>query len=368
MSNELAIVNEPQHQLLPTGLQILLNPEIHSVIRRLAVDMSNANGITPKHLIGQVAACYAVITRAVTWRLDPFAVACSTYQTPGGVIGHEGKLVQAIIENSGQIVGGVSYKMFGDWGKIAGKFVMEVSRKGHKYPVGTWKYEDEEGLGVTVSAQIINETEPRTLDFLLKEAQPRNSTLWATSPSRQIKYTAVRSFANHSVPGIFMGIPFDVDESLPEMRDITPIIEASEPPKKVAYYDMGHDAGSAGMPLEDAPNLNTKNYDEWLAGWQDASEKLRQQAPEMVEVTENVSVDEESEEGLPVDIDVEGFTADIEERVAAIEEYALLSELWEAEIEMVYPHLPPPLQDRIDTAYEAATEGLQAVSEQKDAG
>jgi hypothetical protein len=62
-----------------------------------------------------------VVSRALTWRLDPYAVAQATYQTPNGQVGYYGSLCQAIIENSGRLdpsYGGVKYEHVGDWNKL----------------------------------------------------------------------------------------------------------------------------------------------------------------------------------------------------------------------------------------------------------
>ncbi|MEP6826966.1 MAG: recombinase RecT [Aestuariivirga sp.] len=212
-------------QGMPMGLAILFNDKLYDRVKQLAGVMAKAEGFTPKHLIGKSEACFAVITRAITWKLDPQAVAQSTYQTPNGNIGYEGKLVQAILENSGHIEGGVKYEMIGDWDKINGNFEIKDSAKGFKYPVPKWTREQAKagGAGVIVSAQVKGEAEPRTLKFMLETCFPLNSTLWATRPDHQIKYTACRAFANTVTPGIFMGIPFSVDPELgDDMKDVTP--------------------------------------------------------------------------------------------------------------------------------------------------
>lgn len=215
---------------LPLSLQIFFNPELNSQCVRVATWLSKAEGFTPPHLLGKLEACFAVVSRSLTWRLDPYAVACATYQTPGtdrnpGRVGYYGSLCQAILENSGQLEGGISFEYYGDWDAIRGKFKIAKSSNGKDYPVSDWKSEDEIGLGVTVSAQLKGEALPRSLRFDLGQAYPRFSTLWATDPQTQIKYTAVRRFGNSVVPALFMGVPFDREEYgdwASTLRDITP--------------------------------------------------------------------------------------------------------------------------------------------------
>lgn len=207
------------------AIQIMLNDQLWERCTAISVRMSKAEGAIPRHLLQKPEACFAVVCQSMTWKLDPHAVARCTYQTPGGSMGFMGSLCQAILENSGRIKGQIKFEHFGDWDKIQGNFVIAKSSKGNDYPKINWKPADEEGLGVVVSAQVIGEDEPRTFKFLLKQAFPRNSTLWATDPMTQICYTAVRRFASVAAPAIFMGVPFDreeIDDSVGTMVNVTP--------------------------------------------------------------------------------------------------------------------------------------------------
>lgn len=224
--SDLASAGLPASVQMSPGLAIFFNDSLFKRCKEIASIMAEAHGIMPKHLVERPQACFAVVSRAIVWRLDPFSVALSTYQTPGGSVGYEGKLIQAILEKSGQLEGGINYELKGDWNKVKGKFTLQAGRdnKG-KFPVPTWTPEDAKGLSVIVSAQVRGETTPRELEFELIEAFPLNSPLWATAPHRQIKYTAVRAFANQVVPSLLMGVPFDVDPSGfygDPMTDVTP--------------------------------------------------------------------------------------------------------------------------------------------------
>jgi hypothetical protein len=216
----------PSTMQMSPGLAIFFNEAMYQRCKYVALRMSEAEGIVGKHLIGKPSACLAILSRAITWNLDPFAVAQSTYQTPGGSIGYEGKLIQAILENCGAIEGRVLFEYIGDWNKLRGKFRMKDTQRGGKIPEATWAADDEEGLGVRVIAQVKGEAQPRSEEFFLSEFQPRNSPLWATRPRQQICYASVRAFANIAAPGLIMGIPFDVDPAgmsyADSLQDITP--------------------------------------------------------------------------------------------------------------------------------------------------
>lgn len=206
------------------GLALMFNEPLYERCKQIATIMAKAQGITPSHLIGCSEACFAVVTRSITWKLDPFSVAQATYQIPGsGKVGFEGKLVQAVLENSGYLDGPVKFELFGDWDKIRGRWKKIKGQSGKEFPAQDWKDEDENGLGVVVSAQVRGEAEPRSLTVYMRECFPRNSTLWAMRPSQQIMYTAVRAFANVAAPGLFMGVPFRGDDDDEMMIDVTPV-------------------------------------------------------------------------------------------------------------------------------------------------
>ncbi len=208
---------------MPLALQIFFNDRLFDRCRLIAKYMSEAEGAMPRHLVGKAQACFAIVSRALTWNLDPYAVAQATYQTPNGQVGYYGSLCQAVVESSGRLEGGVKFKHFGDWSAVQRKFKIETSGKGNKYPVPNWPDEAEEGVGVRVSAMIKGENEPRELEFYLAQAWPRNSTLWATDPMTQIKYTAVRRFATSVAPTLFMGVPFDRETDwVDTLKDVTP--------------------------------------------------------------------------------------------------------------------------------------------------
>lgn len=207
---------------MPPAMALWFDDRLFERAKLIAKYIAEAEGFTPPHLVGKPQACFAVVERALTWKLSPYAVAQSTYQTPGGRVGYEGKLCQAILENSGQLEGGVTFEHVGDWSRVQGKFRIAESQKGTKYPAPTYTEKDEEGLGVIVRAQIRGEAMPRELKMDLRQAFPRNSTLWATDPKTQLCYTAVRRFASIAAPGLFMGVPFDRDDDAGTMIDVTP--------------------------------------------------------------------------------------------------------------------------------------------------
>jgi hypothetical protein len=213
----------PTMMEMSPGLAIFFDDAIYARCKQIATVMANGGSMTPKHLRGKPEACFSVVSMSINWRMNPMQVARSTYETPGGNIGYEGKLIQAILELSGKIDGQIRFTHEGDWSKVRRKFKMETGKSGGEYPTPTWTPEDAEGLFVKVSACLKGEEVDRTLDVYLDTCWPLNSPLWATDPRRQICYFGVRAFANLATPTLLFGIPFDVDPAgLSDMVDITP--------------------------------------------------------------------------------------------------------------------------------------------------
>ena len=218
---------------LPIGVRIMLDEGLFNRVNALAEMMSKAQGATPPHLLGKQGACFDVISQALTWRLAPGAVAKATYALPGGKLGYEGKLVQAIAESSGRMETQFEREYFGPWENVEGKFEVRNSRKTDdngnpkKYVAASYTDKDEEGCGLTISCKMKNREKPDQFTFYLRQAYPRNSTLWATDPKTQLYYTAIRRFMSVVAPSLVMGVPFqdDVlpDELGPDMaKDVTP--------------------------------------------------------------------------------------------------------------------------------------------------
>lgn len=230
-TNAVAPEQPTKAELIPS-LRIMLDERLYEQVKRLSGIMSKDDVFTPKHLRGKAEACFSVLTQSLNWNLDPGFVAKATYQTPGGSIGFEGKLVQAILESSGRFIGAPKFVFCGDWRQVIGKYKIVSSDRGGTYAKRQWEPTDEvvKDLGVIVKWQVRGEAEPRAWPgeddpFMLSQCWPLNSTLWATDPKTQITYLAMRRFANAVVPGIFGGAPFDHEDLIDasgHVIDLTP--------------------------------------------------------------------------------------------------------------------------------------------------
>ena len=243
---------------LPPSLRILLDERMYDRVKAIAVLMSKATGMTPAHLIGKGEACFSIISMSLDWQLSPYFVARHTYQTPGGSIGYDGALVQSILEKSGRFMGAPSFEYRGDWSVLNGKFQMKQGQRGGEYPAATWTDADAIGLGVIVRWTVRGESTPRVWPgdnepFWLAQCHPRNSPLWATDPKTQIRYLAIRRFANMCAPGILGGASFDQDDIIDasEMaRDITP------EPQREEYMEQPRGATIPLNEVEPEPEYN----------------------------------------------------------------------------------------------------------------
>lgn len=287
----------------PFSLRMLFDDRLAAKVEKVAERMAKAVGFTPSHLIGKTEACMVVVTRAVTWNLDPYQVAMTTYQTPDGKIGYEGALVRAILEASGELKGAIRQEWYGDWGRLPRPSFRMVEKRRHdgktyKVPEPAWEYWGaiEHGLGVRVSAILASTGEEMSLEFDLVDAYPRNATTWPTRPKLQILNPAIRAFAKMVRPSLLMGVHFadDQTEEPNEPRDVTPS-RAS-----IAYDDpmdrvVAEARGNGGEPQ--AAASTTSPISELTKDW--PSEKLAAVELRKAELREEMPKQTPSESAEP---------------------------------------------------------------------
>ena len=187
---------------------LILNTQAFDQIERLAKLMASGKSTIPDHL-KTPGDCMAIIMQSMQWRMNPWSVAQKTFLV-SGKMGYESQLVAAVINSSGLIKGRFKFDFYGEWEKIIGKFEIKSGQNG-EYRVPGWRLEDEAGIGVRVSAQLRDESEPRVLDLLLAQARTRNSTLWADDPKQQLAYLGQKKWARLYAPDVIMGV-YSIDE------------------------------------------------------------------------------------------------------------------------------------------------------------
>lgn len=201
---ESAIETQPLAMVQHSTSALVLDGDSMDKMSRFALMMSKSKITVPKHLQGNEGDCFAIVMQAMQWGMNPFAVAQKTHLV-NGVLGYEAQLVNAVINSRAPISSRLAYEWFGDWSKVNGKT------------------SNEDSVGVTVSATMRGESEPRTLSISMAQVGTvRNSPLWVNDPRQQLAYLATKRWSRLYCPDVILGV-YTADEFEQEpMRDVTP--------------------------------------------------------------------------------------------------------------------------------------------------
>lgn len=157
---------------------------------RMAEVMAAGKVTVPKHLQGSVGDCMAIVTQAMQWNMNPFAVAQKTHIV-NGTLGYEAQLVNAVVQASRAIVGSFQYEYRGEGTKLECR-VGAILRGEQEITWNEWLCSND----VTV----------------------KNSPLWKTNPRQQMGYLQVKNWARLYCPGAILGV-YTADEIDPEDDD-----------------------------------------------------------------------------------------------------------------------------------------------------
>lgn len=146
---------------------------------RMAEALANSALSVPKELKGNIGDCLAIVTQAMIWGLNPFAVAQKAHVI-NGKLGYEAQLVNAVVMQSGAIQGSFHYEHNGDSCRVGA-----VLRGEQQITWGEW-----------LSASTVT---------------TKNSPLWKTNPKQQMGYLQVKNWARAYCPGALLGI-YSIDE------------------------------------------------------------------------------------------------------------------------------------------------------------
>lgn len=145
--------------------------------------LANSKLSVPKHLVGNIGDCLAIVTQAMLWNMNPFAVAQKTHLV-NGTLGYEAQLVNAVLQNSGIVRGLPRYEYRGDGPALECR-VGFIPRGESEVIFGEWLRSD----AVTT----------------------KNSPLWKTNPKQQLGYLQIKNWARAFAPGAILGV-YTVDE------------------------------------------------------------------------------------------------------------------------------------------------------------
>lgn len=166
-------------------------------IYRIAESLANSKLSVPEHLRGNVGDCMAIVTQAMLWNMNPFAVAQKTHIVSGR-LGYEAQLVNAVLQNSGAVRGLPHYDYKGEGNALECR-VGFVPRGG---------------------------TQPVWNEFLkISDVTTKNSPLWKTNPKQQLGYLQVKNWARAYCPGAILGV-YTTDELADGEEQVTPTTTA----------------------------------------------------------------------------------------------------------------------------------------------
>lgn len=180
----------------------------------LAEQMASSKLSVPEHLRGNVGDCLAIITQAMLWDMNPFAVAQKTHVVSGR-LGYEAQLVIAVVQNSGAIRGSIRFEYSGDGANVACR-AGAVLRGESEVTWGEW--------------------------LKASDVTTKNSPLWKTNARQQMSYLQAKNWSRLYCPGAILGV-YSVDEledsPLPERTSHTPATQAR--PELPAYSQEAFD-------------------------------------------------------------------------------------------------------------------------------
>lgn len=201
MSNEMTvnpviITSTEQANQAFSMANLIFHPTAMDRISHYSERMAQSKSLLPQVFHNNPSACEALLIKAGSLNMDPYAIGAHAFQQPNGVIGFEAKVYQAIA----QVAGGVDFEFefFGPWENIK----TGMNRK--------QALNDEAGCGVKVIGTYPN-GKTKEWSVEMKDCFPRFSTNWTNNPKSQTRYRALKEFLRAHSPALIMGI-FDRED------------------------------------------------------------------------------------------------------------------------------------------------------------
>ncbi len=165
--------------------ELVTNRSLFKQMVSVARLMAGAS-LVPVHLRDKPSDCFLIVSQAVRWGLDPFAVAQCSYVTKGKV-GYEGKLIAAIVNTHPKMAGNLRYEFFGGEKGIDTK-------------------------GVRVYGKLRGEAAERMIEgTYLEWATSGDGTKWPSMPDQMLTYRGARVWARRHLPEAVLGLA-SIDE------------------------------------------------------------------------------------------------------------------------------------------------------------
>lgn len=186
--------------------------------RNMANLLRQADIGIPASFRGNQGACLALVFQATRWGFDPYGLAQAAYVV-GDKVGFEAKVFAAVVNAHAPLARRLRYS-------YAGELYAPTERDtkaGGKMPVANGT------RTCTVTGYLLGDDEPFEYTTpAISDIHPKNSTLWAADPDRQLAYYAVRAWARLYAPEVVLGL-FTADELQDSagMMNVTPQQQAS---------------------------------------------------------------------------------------------------------------------------------------------
>jgi len=169
--------------------------------------MSVSGAAVPKYLRANPGACLAICTRALRWKMDPFAVAEKSYMVNNRGeerIAYEAQLVNAVVLAHAPLKNRLRDEIVGEGDE----------RRCRVW--GTFNGEDKPHEYISETLKALRDARGRNDQGTLK-----GSPLWDTQPEVQLRYSAVRQWCRLYSPETLLGVyvPEELDG---EPIDVTP--------------------------------------------------------------------------------------------------------------------------------------------------
>ncbi len=195
----------------------------------MAEHLAKSKVSVPDHLKNNIGDCLAIVTQAMLWNMNPFAVAQKTHIV-SGKLGYEAQLVNAVVQNSGAVRGAPHYEYRGE----------------------------AEALECRVGFVLRGESDVAWNEwYCIAKVVTRNSSLWKTNPRQQLGYLQLKNWARAFCPGAILGV-YTVDEL--EQGDADGVVAAPAPRRA----DSPAAAPTAPTLPPYSPDAFAKNKPAWI--------------------------------------------------------------------------------------------------------
>lgn len=205
--------------------------------RQMAVALSHGAVAVPQAFRKNEGACMSVIVQAMGWGMNPVSLIQSAYVV-GDNVGYEAKVFSALINLKAPLTKRLRFRYDGSL-----KFETKTTQRGGKMRTPTGD------RTCTVIGWLEGEDEP--IEYTtppIGDIEPKNSTMWAGDPDRQLAYYATRAWARLYVPEVVFGL-YTQDELVDHAETMQP----ARPTGQAVQELIDAEDRPAPKPVDDIP-------------------------------------------------------------------------------------------------------------------